>query len=578
MRSSRFSLLCALLLLSAGITEARNPVLYLSSDTISTRHDLNDYLRFYIDTRNETFQENPPGEDFFSKIKDADRSQINPGTVEQPVWAEYRIKNNGSESLEFLLTVDDPTIDEITLYVPDENGNFSKSLSIEGKKDSGVYFHYRKPVFLLKLPAGEERRYLMCFYTPGDGMILGLTISDTRSFILFESVIMLISGILFGAVLFTSAHFLKLARRMKERTDLWFALNLLSFSLLYSLRIGYMQFLFPGPGPLFYNAMHAVLISFSIYSGLALYRYYLEILSISKRLDFTLRMLQWLSLAYVVVSFAKPWLSIGVGIILFLTSPFLTSFWALKLWRRGSSNARTFAIGWMGVNVFYYLYLFIQLGLIPWQRYMHATLPAAVCWSVLFFPDAIIDRFRNYKAQSMFDALTGLSNRRHFDTRLASEWNICSRTRIPISLLIIDIDNFKAYNDNFGHLSGDECLKAIADSIHDGIMRVSDCAFRYGGEEFAILLSGSDGKEALHVAHSIKDVIFRSRLPRNDNHGDYVTVSIGLSTIYPRSGDSADELIKQADAAMYRAKENGRNRICVTNGDIYPRIVEDSPV
>jgi diguanylate cyclase (GGDEF)-like protein len=169
------------------------------------------------------------------------------------------------------------------------------------------------------------------------------------------------------------------------------------------------------------------------------------------------------------------------------------------------------------------------------------------------------------------DGLTGLANRRCFDDTLHAEWARALRQKQPLSLLMVDVDNFKAYNDANGHLGGDECLKRIATAVASE-MRANDLVARYGGEEFAVILPNQALKGAAIVAERI-----RSRVERLTMHGDaggaissalrHVTVSIGAATAIASTDTSAQQLVSIADAALYRAKHMGRNRISLPIAD-----------
>jgi diguanylate cyclase (GGDEF)-like protein/PAS domain S-box-containing protein len=158
------------------------------------------------------------------------------------------------------------------------------------------------------------------------------------------------------------------------------------------------------------------------------------------------------------------------------------------------------------------------------------------------------------------DGLTGLANRRCFDETLHAEWARALRQRQPLSLLMVDVDNFKAYNDANGHLGGDECLKRIATAVASE-MRANDLVARYGGEEFAVILPNQSLKGAASVAERIRTRVEQLQVPNCLAGGQHVTVSIGAATAIAASDNSASELVAIADAALYRAKHMGRNRI-----------------
>ena len=167
------------------------------------------------------------------------------------------------------------------------------------------------------------------------------------------------------------------------------------------------------------------------------------------------------------------------------------------------------------------------------------------------------------------DGLTGLANRRCFDDTLNAEWQRALRQRQPLSLLMVDVDNFKAYNDANGHLGGDECLKRIATAVASE-MRANDLVARYGGEEFAVILPNQSLKGAAIVAERIRRRVELLRVPLYASEGvaptRHVTVSIGAATAIAGPDNDASQLVGIADAALYRAKHLGRNRISLPLG------------
>ncbi|MFP4650261.1 MAG: diguanylate cyclase [Desulfobacterales bacterium] len=161
------------------------------------------------------------------------------------------------------------------------------------------------------------------------------------------------------------------------------------------------------------------------------------------------------------------------------------------------------------------------------------------------------------KKLSITDDLTKLYNSRHFYSQLEAEANRHSRYKHPLSLMLLDIDHFKAYNDKYGHLEGDRILSRLGSIISEGI-RTMDSAYRYGGEEFTIILPETDIDEACKVAERLmNEVKARNPAPREDSAP--ITVSIGVTQYAP--GESVTDLVKRADRAMYMSKEKGRNRI-----------------
>jgi diguanylate cyclase (GGDEF)-like protein/PAS domain S-box-containing protein len=186
--------------------------------------------------------------------------------------------------------------------------------------------------------------------------------------------------------------------------------------------------------------------------------------------------------------------------------------------------------------------------------------------------------YRAMESLVVVDALTGISNRRRFDESLASEWRRALRDGDKLSLLLIDADHFKRYNDTYGHVRGDSCLKQIAEAALDVVLRPGDLVARYGGEEFAVVLPGTDENGARAVAEDICQAVRNRRLPHEGNAPGIVTVSVGCATIVPQRGKSPQDLIESADQALYRAKGRGRNRVVVAGAparpESAPQIVE----
>ncbi|MBC8284681.1 MAG: PleD family two-component system response regulator [Nitrospinae bacterium] len=160
------------------------------------------------------------------------------------------------------------------------------------------------------------------------------------------------------------------------------------------------------------------------------------------------------------------------------------------------------------------------------------------------------------------DGLTGLNNRRSFDDFLDREWKRSIREKANMSLIMIDIDFFKKFNDVYGHQAGDDCLKKVATALTENLFRPSDFVARYGGEEFVVVLPGTDEKGALKLAEPLRDSVEKLNIEHAQSEvGNCVTISLGLITALASSKLSLEETIKQADELLYQAKNEGRNRV-----------------
>ncbi|BDT66823.1 hypothetical protein os1_09880 [Comamonadaceae bacterium OS-1] len=161
---------------------------------------------------------------------------------------------------------------------------------------------------------------------------------------------------------------------------------------------------------------------------------------------------------------------------------------------------------------------------------------------------------------SATDGLTGIANRRRFDEVLASEWSRAARNSQPLALVMLDIDFFKAYNDHYGHLAGDDCLRHVARVLAAHLHRGGDLVARYGGEEFVLLAPVRDAADALHIAETARQALVALALPHAASPLGTVTASLGVSLHIPVVGEATELLVQQADLALYQAKALGRNQ------------------
>ncbi len=175
------------------------------------------------------------------------------------------------------------------------------------------------------------------------------------------------------------------------------------------------------------------------------------------------------------------------------------------------------------------------------------------------------ERNRELARLANIDGLTQIANRRYFDTYLQQEWRRLGREQQSVSLIFIDIDHFKLYNDHYGHQAGDDCLKQVARVFERVAQRPADLAARYGGEEFVILLPNTDEHGAEHVAKEIREMLRQLQIPHESSSvSPFVTCSMGIACTIPTQAVSAETLVTIADEAVYTAKAQGRNQ-CVVN-------------
>ncbi|MEM8673656.1 MAG: diguanylate cyclase [Cyanobacteria bacterium P01_G01_bin.67] len=182
----------------------------------------------------------------------------------------------------------------------------------------------------------------------------------------------------------------------------------------------------------------------------------------------------------------------------------------------------------------------------------------------------------NQKLQQLaiLDGLTGIANRRYFDLVLDKEWQRLAREQKPLSLILCDIDYFKAYNDFYGHQQGDRCLQKVAQILQKSTRRPADLAARYGGEEFALILPNTDAQGALYLAHNIVENLASKQLPHIKSRvSEFVTFSMGIACKIPHCQQPATTIIEIADHLLYKAKKAGRNQLAIAQEETYSEAV-----
>jgi len=205
----------------------------------------------------------------------------------------------------------------------------------------------------------------------------------------------------------------------------------------------------------------------------------------------------------------------------------------------------------------------------PTTTFQRALIGFASIVLASYWLGSSVDRLEDL---SWTDGLTALANRRRFDEALADEWSRGMRSQSPLSIVMIDVDHFKNYNDTFGHARGDEVLRRVAGTLKDGLKRAGDLAARYGGEEFVLLLPHTSLPGVQGFADRLRASVEGLNIPGPDS--SRLTISLGVASAIPKVGASPEDLVNAADQALYRAKEGGRNRVAVDLGEEAKTLVD----
>jgi len=375
----------------------------------------------------------------------------------------------------------------------------------------------------------------------------------------------MIYGIIYGILIAFTAYFAMLAIRQKSPAAMWFTFYIICLGLLMSSYRGHFQELIP----VFTNINHAILFTvFGLlyFTGAKFLRTFLNITFYSRHIDRIIHILQWMGIGFIPMNLLPNLFTPIFNITLVGAGPIFSTGISVYLWIKGVPNAGYFTIGWIIGLITSGIDLLRVFGIISWIPGNLYLLPAAMISSILFFSIAIIRQNSEYREYAYKDNLTGIANRRLFNQVLTIEWNRNLRNQQPLSVIMADIDDFKAFKDTNGHSQGDECLKTVA-RIFDGFLqRAGDLAARYGGKEFIAVLPDTLASEASFLAEKIREAVEALAIKHeNSSSGKIITISLGTGTIVPSAEKIPADTIVLADKALSQAKSNGRNRVVSLN-------------
>jgi diguanylate cyclase len=518
------------------------------------------------------------------------------GFTDSAYWFHTRIENRSSPNNRWVLEGLYPIIDEMELFVVTEQGRFTRQISGDSVPFTMRPRDHHNINFELLLPPGESADLYFRVKTSGAvQMRMLLWHSDVfaqadhqERFLLGLYYGLLVSMVIFNLLIFIS---------FRDTNYLWYVSYILSYGTLqFTLNGLAFEHLWPEM-PWWNNRAVAFLIAAGMFCVLGFSRSFLALWENAPLLNRVFKAF----MAFFVVAGAAALLSPEYGPVIRLSTfvaavavALVIAAGGVCLYRR-FRPARYFMVAWTALLSGMLLYTLKTFGVVPANFVTEFGIQIGSAFEVILLSIALADRLRhmNLKTQRMqqemnerlesrvaertseleqvnrqlealssTDGLTGVFNRRYFDTRLAEE-TARTRRQGPMALIMIDVDHFKAFNDDFGHLAGDACLRQLADMLTAIVRRETDIVTRYGGEEFAIILPYTDADGARHLAESLRSKVEGEMKFTWDGKAIPVTVSIGLATIPSGSRVEPDEVIAAADEALYSSKQAGRNRVTV---------------
>jgi diguanylate cyclase (GGDEF)-like protein len=520
-------------------------------------YDLAGYMETLSDPTNQlTVQQAADQKDWTGTIQG---QTPNLGFTRATIWLRFSLANQTDTARKFYVSFEYPVTHSVTFYTKDRHGIFNEEHTGSGIPASANIVPDRHFVFPLTIDPGETKMVYLRVQSAARMTLPVRVLSDQA---LFRKAIRdyTVYGALFGLLALVMLYFVAVGSFLYKGTPIWLALYSVFFGLHMAIRGGFVRLVLPDTLLGINNPLQLVVIAGLFFTGAKFFRLFLSLKSHSITLDRIMTFFQYLSLTFILLPLFPDPIIIGVSLVLIVINPLFSISLAFYFWRKGVSNAGLFAVGWI-VAHFVAVYDFFRInGLIPYQPLGEWPIPFSLFIALLFLSIALIRQNAVYHQMAETDPLTLLANRRKFDDALKEEWNRCYRMGSPVSLIMADVDHFKEYNDTFGHKAGDLCLCRIANTLENHTRRIGDLAARYGGEEFILLLPHMDAASAFTLAETIRNSIGQTDKDMANRNGPEITISLGIATTIPKKGGKPEDLILEADKAMYEAKRTGRNR------------------
>ena len=507
---------------------------------------------------------------------------LNFGVRKGTVWLRFSVLGGGCDSPLFL-QLGNPFVNRVLIYREADPGEWVVDWAAETGRDTAVQPRLRHAV--LPIQARQEQRTNFIVEITGPGaIVLAPTIIANTELSWQTGERMLLGGVLAGGILALAVYCACLALLTRIKGLLAYSVSALAYGVFYANAGGLLDravlWLMPAGQDPFDAVMR--LHGFAVVTSALFHWFFITGLLSERTAPMHHRPAVQLALAgWAALLLAIPLLP-GATLSIVCMSVALVAIGAIvrevrRALRQRHPLGRVIAVAFGALALSTVAFMAMYLGMIPWhQGPLHLLALGAWFESILLSmavgaqvkalrgeQQQLTARTRELSLLSQLDALTGLGNRRAYDAVVPAEIDRCLRRGRTASLLVVDIDHFKRVNDTYGHVFGDSVIRTLGTTIANCV-RSSDFAFRYGGEEFVVLLPGLDAAMACEVAERIMSEFSQCGPTAPDGSRPQCTVSIGLAQL--RADDQAHLLFERADAAMYRAKQNGRARTELADG------------
>ncbi len=596
--------LLAILLTAATVAASAAPPVVLQIDR--NRYALEPHLEIFEDSLRSHDIASIMSPEIDAKFRPVGENGIMLGITESAYWLRFKVlekmdPENGpnfpSQRAGWILDVGKPWIDKIDVYIPVEDG----AINAAGQRYSVIQAGDSRPTangqisngtFSFKFPPHfKHEAFFFIRMESSTSLTTPITLWSETSFRDHISKMSFRFGLIFGAMLAMILFNLFICVSLRDRIYLFYVLFMGGMLFYLFCAYGHIKDLIPPLPPHLVSYTFLSMLGAAYFFAFAFSKEFLGTKKTAPALNKMLTALMVVSLSLIPMGvLEKHFLSNLTAHILGLVGPFALLSAGVVSMSRGFRPARFFLMAWFMLLFGSALYAFKGLGLIPHTLLSFYSVAVGAALESILLSFALADRInglrkekeelkiseRRYQRLSFTDGLTGLYNKRYLMSKLISEVGHAQRMEGALSLIMIDVDDFKKFNDVFGHQEGDAVLRALSKVIMESI-RERDGGCRYGGEEFTIILPRIDAREAAKVAERIRSqfshVIFR---PSN---GPKVTATISLGVSELNEKDTAQELLCRADKALYKAKNSGKNRVVVDTeiADIHNKAIKLSP-
>lgn len=479
------------------------------------------------------------------------------GTTSSVWWVHFTLVNDTDQIQELVLFQGYPHIDSMRLW-ESINGNLRARDTGDTLPFSQREIATNSLSFVVTLKPNSQHSLFLRYQTSGS-MSLDLSLYKTIAFAEAMSVQQMIQGIFYGALFALALYNLFIFFIVRDVSYFLYVIYIATFGIFIACFSGYTaQYLLPDY-PKLANISLLLFWSAVIIMALVFSKYFLSLKKNLPTINLIANIFITIALVCAVIAWILPY-SVVVNILFLLAAPAysLILFAGYKAFTEGSKPARYFLLSWATLLLASIIATLISAGIIPeYASLSPYIIEVGAFVEMVLLSIALASRIRSLEQDSMTDGLTGLFNRRIFDLQLLRLLNLSHHQNSSLALLMVDVDNFKKFNDTFGHDQGDIVLQQVSLLLTQAA-RKSDYVCRYGGEEFTIILPDTGLETANNIAERI-----RSQIESKEFNGNTVTVSVGVSVYNGEENLDVNNLFKRADSALYQAKQSGRNQVAV---------------